>query len=129
MSMTNPTFEESFLANMAEIGRNMAAEMEATEPQPEPAVDVELKPCPFCESNPRMESWYSPPRGYWFSCDGCSVEADSAIDKAGAAEAWNHRPIEDAQTKRIAELEARISHLEERLERANWERHKEMRRS
>ena len=59
----------------------------------------ELKPCPFCGgTNICTEKGIN--LNY---CDSCSAEAN--------IEHWNNRPIEDALTARIAELEAVVDKL------------------
>ena len=59
----------------------------------------EMKPCPFCGST-KICTEKSINLNY---CDNCSAESN--------VEQWNTRPIEDALTARIAELEAEIDQL------------------
>ena len=63
----------------------------------------ELRPCPFCKSNNTTLDYYeiSGPQelGTIVVCNDCGASAKSIVD-------WNTRPIEDALTARIAELEA-----------------------
>ena len=65
----------------------------------------ELKPCPFCGgSNITEESSISV-----VFCADCGGEKDTDMGS------WNTRPIEDALTARIAELEAENNRLAELL--------------
>ena len=58
----------------------------------------ELKPCPFCGgSNVKDE-----PALQVVICMDCGAEKDTDLGE------WNTRPIEDALTARIAELELRL---------------------
>jgi Lar family restriction alleviation protein len=62
----------------------------------------ELKPCPFCGSTDiKLHDEIS--HAVW--CQECFAEVPS-IDIESAIKLWNTRPIEDALTARIAELEA-----------------------
>ena len=72
----------------------------------------ELKPCPFCGSevqdDERGEKYpkKSPMGGWIIHCECCGASL-SQFRKSGKDEiSWNTRPIEDALTTRIAELEA-----------------------
>ncbi len=56
----------------------------------------ELKPCPFCGAMPEKLR-----TGYMCSTLGCALQENTVSEKE-----WNTRPIEDALTARIAELEA-----------------------
>jgi len=66
----------------------------------------ELKPCPFCggEVTARLT-----PQGYIW-CDNCHTPFN-AVD-----ELFNTRPIEDKLTATIAERDAEIERLNERVE-------------
>ena len=61
-----------------------------------------LRPCPFCGSSNTTLDYYeiSCPQelGTIVVCNDCGASAKSIVD-------WNCRPIEDALTARIAELE------------------------
>ncbi len=69
----------------------------------------ELKPCPFCGKMPKVE-----PNGDCY-CDYyiCPMAPDSYMPKD-----WNARPIEDALTARIAELEAEKNIRKDQLREA-----------
>ena len=68
----------------------------------------ELKPCPFCGRQP-YES------GGYVSChtELCLANADYHEPAIGPITDWNNRPIEDALTARIAELEAENDRLQD----------------
>ena len=68
----------------------------------------ELKPCPFCGNEPHIDANY-----HLFSCQNkdCIADATNYEATMGFFEQWNTRPIEDALTARIAELEAEVSRL------------------
>ena len=63
----------------------------------------ELRPCPFCGKEPHIDANY-----HLFSCQNkdCIADATNYEATMGFFEQWNTRPIEDALTARIAELEA-----------------------
>ena len=83
-------------------------EMPEEEPEPEP--EPELKPCPFCGAMPtKLNS------GYTCSTLGCALQENTV-----SAKAWNNRPIEDALTARIAELEGFIDRLIEAGDDKGW---------
>jgi Lar family restriction alleviation protein len=67
----------------------------------------ELKPCPFCGGEAAytqiLGNYGRPHEVYCSTCDGGITEGRS---KDGVIHNWNNRPIEDALTARIAELEA-----------------------
>ena len=63
----------------------------------------ELKPCPFCGKEPAIDNNFAicvnddcELSDYWSGLEDCS---------------WNTRPIEDALTARIAELEEELEHV------------------
>ena len=81
----------------------------------------EIRPCPFCgvvptiSGDPDSEEYV---RGYCLGFVGCFNEQcpmpqDVVIEptQKEATAKWNTRPIEDALTARIAELEAEVSRL------------------
>ena len=61
----------------------------------------ELKPCPFCGEMPIGQD-----DRYMCSTLGCVMQENTI-----SAKDWNTRPIEDALTARIAELEGFIDQL------------------
>ena len=63
----------------------------------------ELRPCPFCGKEPHIDANY-----HLFSCQNkdCIADATNYEATMGFFEHWNTRPIEDALTARITELEA-----------------------
>ena len=66
----------------------------------------ELRPCPFCGGTKICTE-----KGINLNyCDNCSAESN--------VEHWNTRPIEDALTTRIAELEAEIDIRKDQLREA-----------
>lgn len=80
---------------------------------------IELKPCPFCGSeNVHVER---KDLFFWVECYDCGavgqearlrdVFVNIAQGEERAANNWNTRPIEDALTTRIAELEAFVGKL------------------
>ncbi|WP_288610204.1 Lar family restriction alleviation protein [uncultured Victivallis sp.] len=62
----------------------------------------ELKPCPFCGSDPRKH--ITEDRYFFILCEKCGCHVAKRSPDT-AEEFWNRRPIEDAQAARIAELE------------------------
>ena len=66
----------------------------------------ELRPCPFCGKEPALHANYA-------SCvnDDCEQSDWAGLE----VDTWNTRPIEDALTARIAELEAENNRLAELL--------------
>ena len=69
---------------------------------------INLKPCPFCGGNDIV---YEEALSVTY-CNDCGGELDE-----GFGSDWNTRPIEDALTARIAELEAYIDQL---IEIGGW---------
>ena len=79
---------------------------------------INLKPCPFCgaevQDDERGEKYprKSPMGGWIIHCECCGASL-SQFRKSGKGEiSWNTRPIEDALTARIAELEHDLSNKE-----------------
>lgn len=72
-----------------------------------PPVDIDgPKPCPFCGS--RIIATFSPMSPI-VACTDCDAEVRRELfDETPAIGLWNKRPIEDAQRKRIAALEAAL---------------------
>ena len=70
----------------------------------------ELKPCPFCNIPPASKTSKIDGKEY-YSC----LVADCPNGSWLTADEWNTRPIEDALTARIAELEAENNRLAELL--------------
>lgn len=71
-----------------------------------------LKPCPLCGhqiSDSEADATYIPWR---IECSECGARGPEWGDPDRAVKAWNKRPIEDELRQRIAELEARIEHME-----------------
>ena len=65
----------------------------------------ELKPCPFCGGMPKVNDWTL--KGITDKRCFCDNEKCPVyLSKTIAIDDWNTRPIEDALTARIAELEA-----------------------
>jgi len=72
----------------------------------EEEMSEELRPCPFCGGTKICTE-----KGINLNyCDNCSAESN--------VEHWNTRPIEDALTTRIAELEAEIDIRKDQLREA-----------
>jgi len=65
----------------------------------------ELKPCPFCGDKPHIHLENGVKYGSCINSD-CIADASWHEPLAGSETDWNTRPIEDALTARIAELEA-----------------------
>ena len=65
----------------------------------------EPKPCPFCGQNPSAET-YSVTSVTYVQCTtpGCLMRYFDWV----RAEQWNSRPIEDALTQRINDLESAL---------------------
>lgn len=72
-------------------------------------MSVELKACPFCNSDDirAMETSV-----FWYRCVGCLAEGAAELTKYGAITAWNTRAYEPDQA-RISELEAEVERLRE----------------
>ena len=72
-----------------------------------------LKPCPFCGEKATLDYSVMPNRKHWFiTCDCCGMMyQDTLSQRKYVKDGWNTRPIEDALTARIAELEAEIERL------------------
>ena len=67
----------------------------------------ELRPCPFCGEMPKVNDWSL----HGITEQRCFCDNDKCpvyLSKTIAICDWNTRPIEDALTARIAELEAEI---------------------
>ena len=64
----------------------------------------ELRPCPFCGGEAQVNTWTM--HGITESRCFCSNSDCPNSVRTVAFEQWNTRPIEDALTARIAELEA-----------------------
>ena len=65
----------------------------------------ELRPCPFCGEMPKVNDWSL----HGITEQRCFCDNDKCpvyLSKTIAICDWNTRPIEDALTARIAELEA-----------------------
>ncbi len=72
-----------------------------------------LKQCPFCGEKVTLDYRVMPNRKHWFiTCDCCGMMYQYAwSQRKYVKDGWNTRPIEDALTARIAELEAEIERL------------------
>ena len=68
----------------------------------------ELKPCPFCNIPPASKTSKIDGKEY-YSC----LNVDCPNGSWLTAAEWNTRPIEDALTARIAELEAKIDNWQD----------------
>ena len=66
----------------------------------------ELRPCPFCGTLPRANTWIF--RGISETRYFCPNQECPLSVRAVTLERWNSRPIEDELQKRIAELEEAI---------------------
>lgn len=76
----------------------------------------ELRPCPFCGEMPKVHDWKL--KGITDKRCFCDNEnCPVYLSKTIAIDDWNTRPIEDALTARIAELEAENAELKERVAR------------
>ena len=73
----------------------------------------ELKPCPFCGGEAQVNTWTM--HGITESRCFCSNSDCPNSVRTVALATWNARPIEDALTARIAELEAENNRLAELL--------------
>ena len=78
-----------------------------------------LKACPFCGGEAEIihdasNSEWLIPNGCHVACKSldCSAEGPWDLGESGAIEAWNIRPIEDAQAAEIAELRAELAAME-----------------
>jgi len=71
----------------------------------------ELKPCPFCGSEPTSSDEFDDEVLFY----GCTKDIDCPLYDAPFVNmaTWNTRPIEDALNKRIAELEAEVTKCHE----------------
>ena len=71
---------------------------ERADPEKEPAVVANLKPCPFCGKNPRVEKYIDHYRrtNYAVECrfEKCTTQPMTAwcASEKDAAKAWNRRP-------------------------------------
>lgn len=54
---------------------------------------VELKPCPFCGGEAKLEHNYMTDYGdsYWVSCCSCNVSTDSDWAQESVIATWNKR--------------------------------------
>lgn len=58
--------------------------------------EPELKPCPFCDGEPRIGTvWLSPTKRYMGRCLQCIAEGPSEDTEEAAIKTWNNRPIEE----------------------------------
>jgi Lar family restriction alleviation protein len=73
-----------------------------------------LKPCPFCGEKATLDYSVMPNRKHWFiTCDCCGMMYQYTLSQRKyVKDGWNTRPIEDALTARIAELEAENDRLQ-----------------
>ena len=63
----------------------------------------ELKPCPFCGKEPKInQSEFS--HRYWVACEDCCCLNKVFYTKDEAIKAWNSRHIEDEKDNQIKEL-------------------------
>jgi len=69
--------------------------------------EQELKPCPFCglDDEIYLEQGYSLDPNKYPVCRNCASKGLRDYN----IESWNNRPIEDALTARIAELEKQLA--------------------
>lgn len=69
----------------------------------------ELKPCPFCGSEPTVTNEFDDEVLFY----GCTKDIDCPLYDAPFVnlENWNTRPIEDVLQARIAELESLVEQL------------------
>ena len=70
----------------------------------------ELRPCPFCGEMPKVNDWSL----HGITEQRCFCDNDKCpvyLSKTIAICDWNTRPIEDALTARIAELEVEVARL------------------
>ncbi len=83
----------------------------------------QLKPCPFCGESAQVSRFGVDDDWICVECDAnpscCSVTTLAAYSKNGEiVDQWNTRPIEDAQSARIQELEAHLA--EARAKALEW---------
>lgn len=75
-----------------------------------------LKACPLCGNKANLPKWFATnPEGFGIECSNrdCCEGIYGYDTEKEAIEAWQFRPIEDAQSARIAELEKRNARLEQ----------------
>lgn len=68
----------------------------------------ELKACPFCGKN--VARIIGVTNEYWVLCT-CGVSSGTKNDGKNAIDHWSLRPIEDALSKRVEELERTVDDL------------------
>ena len=64
-----------------------------------------LKPCPFCGGTANIAKGRIE---FWAYCPHCGARTEFYETEREAVDAWNARPIEDAQTAEIARLRGNI---------------------
>jgi Lar family restriction alleviation protein len=92
-------------------------------------MNEELRPCPFCGSEDAYSVYlpdpYSRDQYAWVNCKTCNASGGQFVQRVypddksfsrnemelESTKLWNARPIEDALTARIAELEALVDEL------------------
>jgi hypothetical protein len=73
-----------------------------------------LKPCPFCNSDPKLEG----DDHWWYAVCRCGADGGADQTAKKAIEIWNTRPIEDALRAQLAEAQAEVDRLTVQLEEA-----------
>lgn len=77
---------------------------------------IELKACPLCGNKANLPKWFATnPEGFGIECSNmnCCEGIYGYDTEKEAIEAWQFRPLEDALTACITELESRLARLEE----------------
>jgi hypothetical protein len=78
--------------------------------------DLELKPCPFCQSAAAIDGENG---RYWVECTGCYIMTARYVRKDSAAEIWNRRPAPQAQEETRGAPAPKVLHLGNSMELRN----------
>lgn len=72
---------------------------------------MELKPCPFCESDPDIERFGNARQSTIYVCGNCGATLETG-EEWDHGRRWNERPTEEKLAARIAQLEAEVERWE-----------------